>query len=129
MKDLNLHLDQIEDVANLVTFVIKVRTISDYANVMMLTSLHRDFGPDKIDKIPHHGRWQHLEAGQVLVLPGCWRYGDMENSKVDDMELTRRLIIDLFFVSVLLDAEAVDNYHFVDPQRNRITTKRRYCDH
>lgn len=36
----------------------------------------------------------------------------------DDLELTRRLI-DLFFVSVLLDAGAGDHWRFVEPDTDR----------
>lgn len=61
----------------------------------------RDFAPD-YSKIPPHGRWQHFEAGgrpRVDQLLATW------GSSVDNQERTRRLI-DLFLVSVLLDAGA-----------------------
>lgn len=61
----------------------------------------RDFAPD-YSKIPPHGRWQHFEAGgrpRVDQLLASW------GSSVDNQERTRRLI-DLFLVSVLLDAGA-----------------------
>lgn len=52
--------------------------------------------------IPPHGRWQHFEAGgrpRVDQLLATWP------SSIDNQERTRRLI-DLFLVSVLLDAGA-----------------------
>lgn len=76
--------------------------------------MQRDYGPDKYDKIPPHGRWQHFEVGSQPrikdLLDGWTQEG------YDKKELTRRLI-DLFFVSVLLDAgvfhshSAVGNEH------------------
>lgn len=61
----------------------------------------RDYKPD-YHTIPPHGRWQHFEAGgrpRVDQLLASWP------SSVDNQERTRRLI-DLFLVSVLLDAGA-----------------------
>lgn len=61
----------------------------------------RDFGGDYAS-IPPHGRWQHFEVGgrpRVTQLLQSWP------TSVDNQERTRRLI-DLFLVSVLLDAGA-----------------------
>lgn len=72
----------------------------------------RDFGPDKYHTIPPHGRWQHFEVGnvpRVATLLKEWR-----DAGVDDTEVTRCLI-DLFFVSVLLDAGAGDHWRYVEP--------------
>lgn len=87
--------DRLDDVADLVISVIK-----------------RDYGPDKYDTIPPHGRWQHFEVGNVArVQPMLdeWR-----QAGCDDREVTRRLI-DLFFVSVLLDAGAGDHWRYREP--------------
>lgn len=43
---------------------------------------------------------------------------DWKSTGTDDLELTRRLI-DLFFVSVLLDAGAGDYWRFVEPDTDR----------
>ncbi|OTB08960.1 hypothetical protein M426DRAFT_316251 [Hypoxylon sp. CI-4A] len=95
LSHFDLHAEKLDDVADFVTSVIK-----------------RDFGPDKFDTIPPHGRWQHFEVG------GVSRVGDLiqswKSSGCDDVELTRRLI-DLFFVSVLLDAGAGDHWRYVEP--------------
>ncbi|KAI0885503.1 DUF1688 domain-containing protein [Annulohypoxylon maeteangense] len=95
----DLHEDKLDDVADFVTSVIK-----------------RDFGPDKFDSIPPHGRWQHFEVGgvpRVADMTEEWKKGGC-----DDVELTRRLI-DLFFVSVLLDAGAGDHWRYVEPGTSR----------
>lgn len=63
--------------------------------------IQRDYAPD-YKSIPAHGRWQHFEAGgrpRIEQLLATWP------SSVDAQERTRRLI-DLFLVSVLLDAGA-----------------------
>lgn len=72
----------------------------------------RDFGPDKYDQIPPHGRWQHFDVGgvsRVSSLIQRW-----ESQGWDQLEVTRRLI-DLFFVAVLLDAGAGDVWKFQEP--------------
>lgn len=63
--------------------------------------LQRDYAPD-YDSIPPHGRWQHFDIGgrpRINQLLQSWP------SSIDAQERTRRLI-DLFVVSVLLDAGA-----------------------
>ncbi|KAL5087981.1 hypothetical protein Trisim1_007386 [Trichoderma cf. simile WF8] len=74
--------------------------------------ISRDFGPDRYAEIPPHGRWEHFSIGGVTrleTLVQVW-----QDSEVDDVEITRRLI-DLFFVSVLLDAGAGDTWAFREP--------------
>ncbi|KAF3310349.1 hypothetical protein TWF173_009817 [Orbilia oligospora] len=96
LSHFDLHEDRLEDVAKFVLSVIE-----------------RDFGPDKFDTIPPHGRWQHFEVGgvpRVANLIESWKSQGVS----DDVEVTRRLI-DLFFVSVLLDAGAGDVWRYVEP--------------
>lgn len=66
----------------------------------VLAIIKRDYGTDYAS-IPPHGRWQHFEVG------GRKRVDELlaSFSGVDAKETTRR-IIDLFLVSVLLDAGA-----------------------
>lgn len=67
----------------------------------------RDYAPDYAS-IPPHGRWQHFEVGgrpRVDQLLASWP------SAIDNQERTRRLI-DLFLVSVLLDAGAGANWSY-----------------
>ncbi|MCJ1271809.1 hypothetical protein MMC22_011714 [Lobaria immixta] len=67
----------------------------------VVSIINRDHKPD-YHSIPPHGRWQHFEAGgrpRVDQLLASWP------SSIDNQERTRRLI-DLFLVSVLLDAGA-----------------------
>lgn len=74
----------------------------------MLTSPYqRDYAPD-YQTIPPHGRWQHFDVG------GTPRIDNLMNSwpaDVDVTERTRRLL-DLFLVSVLLDAGAGNNWQY-----------------
>ncbi|MCJ1394482.1 hypothetical protein MMC18_007360 [Xylographa bjoerkii] len=63
--------------------------------------IKRDYAPDYLS-IPQHGRWQHFDVGgrpRVEQMIATWPL------TVDNQERTRRLI-DLFLVSVLLDAGA-----------------------
>lgn len=78
--------------------------------------LQRDFGPDKFDTIPPHGRWQHFEVGNVPRVTDV--ISEWKTDGSDDIELTRRLV-DLFFVSVLLDAGAGDHWRYVEPGTDR----------
>ncbi|KAI1140552.1 DUF1688 domain-containing protein [Hypoxylon sp. FL0543] len=99
LSHFDLHEDRLDDVADFVTSVIK-----------------RDFGPDKFGAIPPHGRWQHFEVGNVFRIADLIQ--KWKEAGCDDTELARRLI-DLFFVSVLLDAGAGDHWRYVEPGTDR----------
>lgn len=67
----------------------------------------RDYAPDYAS-IPPHGRWQHFDVGgipRIDQLMGSWPSG------LDARERTRR-ILDLFVVSVLLDAGAGTRWRY-----------------
>ncbi|KAL5606780.1 uncharacterized protein BROUX77_003973 [Berkeleyomyces rouxiae] len=78
----------------------------------VISVIERDFGPDKYQTIPPHGRWQHFNVGSVdRITPLLEKW---EAAGCDKTELTRRLI-DLFVISVLLDAGAGDVWTFKEP--------------
>lgn len=63
--------------------------------------------------IPPHGRWQHFETQSIPRLETTlesWRAAG-----VDNLECSRRLV-DLFMVSVLLDAGAGDVWSYTEEQ-------------
>ncbi|EIT82311.1 hypothetical protein AO1008_02668 [Aspergillus oryzae 100-8] len=79
--------------------------------------IKRDFGPDKYHLIPPHGRWQHFEVGgtpRIKDLLSQW-----EAAGYDKDEQARSLV-DLFFVSVLLDAGAGDKWRFTELGSNAV---------
>jgi hypothetical protein len=74
----------------------------------------RDFAPDYAS-IPPHGRWQHFNVG------GRDRIGDLLSSwpsAIDPSERCRRLL-DLFLVSVLLDAGAGTTWSYKSKENGR----------
>lgn len=78
----------------------------------MLKVQQRDFGPDRYHEIPPHGRWQHFEVGgkpRIQDLITQWKHEGLNITE------TTRGLIDLFFVSVLLDAGAGDNWRYTEP--------------
>jgi len=80
----------------------------------------RDFGPDNFDSIPPHGRWQHFNVGgvpRVDDLNKQWKHNGC-----NEKEQARRLI-DLFMVSVLLDAGAGDKWKFEEPGSGDVYTR------
>ncbi|OJJ08752.1 hypothetical protein ASPVEDRAFT_47925 [Aspergillus versicolor CBS 583.65] len=86
----------------------KMSTVAEFVTGIIT----RDFGPDKFDRIPPHGRWQHFDIGNI---PRVGRLVDQwQDTGCDKLEVTRRLV-DLFFVSVLLDAGAGDVWKFTEP--------------
>ncbi|CAG8365175.1 unnamed protein product [Penicillium salamii] len=95
LNHFNYHADRMEDATD---YVLKL--------------IQRDFGPDKYHLIPPHGRWQHFEVGGVPRIDNLLAEWDQQN--LDTLEKTRRLV-DLFFVSVLLDAGAGDFWRFQEP--------------
>ena len=75
----------------------------------------RDYAPDYAS-IPPHGRWQHFDVGgrpRIDQLMASWP------STVDNQERTRRLL-DLFLVSVLLDAGAGTKWQYKSKESGRI---------
>jgi hypothetical protein len=77
--------------------------------------IQRDYAPD-YHTIPPHGRWQHFEVGgrpRIDQLIKSWP------SSVDTAEQTRRLI-DLFLVSVLLDAGAGTKWQYKSQDNGKI---------
>ncbi|KAL8727042.1 MAG: hypothetical protein Q9181_005848 [Wetmoreana brouardii] len=81
----------------------------------LVSIIKRDFAPD-YHTIPPHGRWQHFEVGgrlRIDQLLTSWP------SKIDAKERTRRLL-DLFLVSVLLDAGAGTQWSYKSKESGKI---------
>ncbi|OAX38850.1 DUF1688-domain-containing protein [Rhizopogon vinicolor AM-OR11-026] len=81
-----------------------------------LEIMKRDFpavdGSVDFASIPPHGRWRHLDAGKSRIAPLMAKWDeDQRESPVDDKEKCKRLI-DLFLVSVLLDAGAGNQWTY-----------------
>ncbi|MCJ1305603.1 hypothetical protein MMC08_008418 [Hypocenomyce scalaris] len=77
--------------------------------------IKRDYAPDYAS-IPPHGRWQHFDVGgrpRVDQLLASWP------SIIDNQERTRRLI-DLFLVSVLLDAGAGARWSYKSKESGKV---------
>ncbi len=75
----------------------------------------RDFAPDYAS-IPPHGRWQHFNVGgrdRITELLSTWP------AEVDNSERCRRLL-DLFLVSVLLDAGSGTGWSYKSKGNGRI---------
>ncbi|KAG1810993.1 hypothetical protein EV424DRAFT_1421036 [Suillus variegatus] len=74
-----------------------------------LEIMKRDFpaadGGVDFASIPPHGRWRHLDAGKSRIAPLMAKWDEEQGSPVSEKEKCKRLI-DLFLVSVLLDAGA-----------------------
>ncbi|KAI0299350.1 DUF1688-domain-containing protein [Multifurca ochricompacta] len=81
--------------------------VADYC----IRIIKRDFGDD-FSIIPPHGRWRHLDAGVSRIAPLVARWDTLEPPP-DRKEKTKRLI-DLFLVSVLLDAGAGNDWIYRD---------------
>ncbi|GJE99407.1 DUF1688-domain-containing protein [Phanerochaete sordida] len=73
--------------------------------------MKRDFG-SSFASIPPHGRWRHLDAGLPRVEPLIQQWKASANPP-GTKEIARRLI-DLFLVSVLLDAGAGSSWSYQD---------------
>ncbi|KAL4805946.1 DUF1688-domain-containing protein [Aspergillus unguis] len=84
----------------------------------VVSIIKRDYAPD-YSSIPPHGRWQHFEVGgrpRVNQLLQSWP------STIDAQERTRRLI-DLFVVSVLLDAGAGNKWSYKSKESGRVYSR------
>jgi hypothetical protein len=92
----------------------KFQETADY----VVSIIKRDFAGD-YENIPPHGRWQHFEVGgrpRVTQLLQAWP------NSVDNTERTRRLI-DLFLVSVLLDAGAGTSWSYKSKESGRVYSR------
>ncbi|KAJ5874708.1 uncharacterized protein N7529_003138 [Penicillium soppii] len=84
----------------------------------VVSIIKRDYAPD-YGSIPPHGRWQHFDVGgrpRVNQLLQSWP------SRIDAQERTRRLI-DLFVVSVLLDAGAGNKWSYRSKESGKVYSR------
>ncbi|GAD91830.1 conserved fungal protein [Paecilomyces variotii No. 5] len=84
----------------------------------VVSIIKRDHAPD-YQSIPPHGRWQHFEVGgrpRINQLLQSWP------SSIDAQERTRRLI-DLFLVSVLLDAGAGTRWSYKSKESGKVYSR------
>ncbi|KAL9709391.1 hypothetical protein Ac2012v2_007748 [Leucoagaricus gongylophorus] len=72
--------------------------------------IKRDYNSDPA-KIQPHGRWRHIDAGESRIGSLLTKW---DSEQVDQKEKARRLI-DLFLVSVLLDAGAGNLWKYTEP--------------
>jgi hypothetical protein len=79
--------------------------------------MQRDFGT-KYETIPPHGRWRHIDAGLPRVSPLLIERWKSSPNPPSDKEITKRLI-DLFLVSVLLDAGAGNVWSYAESGTGR----------
>ncbi|BFZ59950.1 hypothetical protein YB2330_000972 [Saitoella coloradoensis] len=98
LKCFDLDMGKMDDVIGFVASIIK-----------------RDYAPD-YHLIPPHGRWQHFEVGGSKRID---RLLAAFPPSIDDFEKTRRLL-DLFVVSVLLDAGAGTKWTYKEEASHEI---------
>ena len=114
----HVDLGKFKETASYVVSIIKVCSLGrtrceDRANYFR--PCQRDYAPD-YQSIPAHGRWQHFEVGgrpRVDQLLASWP------TSIDNQEKTRRLI-DLFLVSVLLDAGAGNRWSYKSKESGKM---------
>ncbi|EMD37201.1 hypothetical protein CERSUDRAFT_115105 [Gelatoporia subvermispora B] len=82
--------------------------------------MKRDFGTS-FASIPPHGRWRHLDAGRPRVEPLIAKWKASANPP-DTKEICKRLI-DLFLVSVLLDAGAGNSWKYYEESSGQTFTR------
>nr|POE87339.1 uracil catabolism protein 4 [Quercus suber] len=95
-------------------FTVDMSKFADTANYVV-SIIKRDFEPN-YHEIPPHGRWQHFDVGghpRVDHLLTSWP------NTVDVHERTRRLL-DLFLVSVLLDAGAGTQWRYTSEEGGEV---------
>ncbi|KAH8702260.1 hypothetical protein BGW36DRAFT_372488 [Talaromyces proteolyticus] len=84
----------------------------------VVSIIKRDYAPN-YSSIPPHGRWQHFDVGgrpRINQLLQSWP------STIDVQERTRRLI-DLFLISVLLDAGAGTTWVYKSKESGKIYSR------
>lgn len=95
-------------------FVVDDDALAQAADVVVAVTRSRY--PDL--KIPYHSRWRHFEAG------GIDRNAEMRTRLADlDAPAQARTMIDLAVVSVLLDAGAGPDWHYLEPGTGQRLTR------
>ncbi|KGO45623.1 Protein of unknown function DUF1688 [Penicillium expansum] len=121
LSHFDVDMSKFEATASYVVSIIKVKpgnsTIMG-ACANMVSLQQRDYAPD-YENIPPHGRWQHFDVGgrpRINQLLQSWP------SRIDAQERTRRLI-DLFVVSVLLDAGAGNEWSYRSKESGKVFSR------
>ncbi|RDL38741.1 Uncharacterized protein BP5553_03081 [Venustampulla echinocandica] len=94
-------------------FDVQMQNFADTTK-FVVSIMKRDFGTDYAS-IPPHGRWQHFSVGgrdRIALLLNTWP------SELDPSERCRRLL-DLFLISVLLDAGAGTSWSYKSKENGR----------
>jgi hypothetical protein len=113
LKHFTVDMSKFHETATYVVSIIKVCTQVPRPPSLLIPR-QRDYAPDYAS-IPPHGRWQHFDVGgrpRIDQLMASWPM------TVDNQERTRRLI-DLFLVSVLLDAGAGTKWQYRSKESGR----------
>ncbi|EPY52184.1 DUF1688 family protein [Schizosaccharomyces cryophilus OY26] len=84
----------------------KLDTVADF----VVSVIQADF-KGKYETIPPHGRWQHFEVGNVARLTQLISTWNQQG--VTSVEVCKR-VLDITFLSVLLDAGAGDKWSYLD---------------
>ena len=117
----DVDLTKFQDTADYVVSIIKVSLEASnrgFSCDALSNHVQRDFAGE-YSTIPPHGRWQHFEVGgrpRVTQLLQSWP------STIDNQERTRRLI-DLFLVSVLLDAGAGTEWSYRSKESGKVYSR------
>ena len=118
------HPENEEKVADFCLEIIQVAVSrcpkSDCTDRILTDRQQRDFQTNYAS-IPPHGRWRHIDAGSPRVEPLLKRWTSSPNPP-SDKEVTKRLI-DLFLVSVLLDAGAGNVWSYTEASSGQKFTR------
>jgi len=79
--------------------------------------IQRDYGSN-FQSIPPHGRWRHFDIGGARITPLIVEWSKSNS----DLEVCKRLI-DLFLVSVLLDAGAGHAWRYREKESGHVYTR------
>lgn len=101
----------------LTNFIVDFSKVDDVVD-FIVSLINRDYGTN-YSSIPPHGRWQHFNVGdidRITPLVNSWKSNNNtndNNNNIDSIEITKRLL-DLFVVSVLLDAGAGNKWKYIE---------------
>lgn len=121
LEHFTVDMEQFAETTRFVVSIIKVSSrllvslrVHNQVTNWCICNVKRDFAPDYAS-IPPHGRWQHFNVGgrdRITPLLASW------GKTADQPELCRRLL-DLFLVSVLLDAGAGNTWSYTSREDGR----------
>ena len=115
VRETNLSTLELIKNNKLINFNVNLNNIDNVVNFVIETIKSTYPTNDSLLTIPIHGRFQHFNKGNENRLPDLINNEFKKKMGLNDEEICKKLI-DLFVISVLLDAGAGNNWKYIEKE-------------